>query len=622
MTTFTALLWKEWRELRWFLVTGLGIFLIMPLIGAIEGHWIHKLRLDVETTPWVSSFAGVLAVFIAVGSGCRDLSDRVMIFWRSRPISVGRWLAIKYLSGLALVLLLCTLPLLVEIGVNRTYSHFAVDAPILLVWHPFVLMAIYSVAFLMACLVRRVTQAAMLSLVAMLLIYFLPYVLPPLNWLSLNLMLEASERARWGAPYTVPDYIGWLPWNVAYTPAHVHYALGMLAISALSAIAAWLAVRNEWRVTADRKLMYWSIGLAGLLLLWATAYQLGSNLPVQQEMAMPGKNQVARAIIVNGNRALLLTTDNPFTPAYSVAWNLWLIEVAPSGLKVGGATTLPMGIYERYLGRQDAALANDGLHAYLLSWSHIEYAKNQTVDAVRSELLTISLDRGSSPVVHRLNMGVGFIGGGTWSIQHVGNRLYISMGSRLAAVDISDPSTPRKLWDRLWAPWTLAEALQSWSRSEEIQLSLEDFDGLTPHERLETMFRLATSGYYCLDGDVLITTDPYQGALLTYRLALLTDKRALFKIAGRYRATAIEGLVRGITGSWTAQNGKLYSTRRTSLGTIDLTVYDFGDPQYPRRTGHFAAPTSQDWPASAPLPDGRVLVAGTKLYLVGRAHVN
>ncbi|MFI5378149.1 MAG: hypothetical protein ACHRHE_02475 [Tepidisphaerales bacterium] len=619
MKPSTALLWKECRELRWFLITGLGIFLILPLIGSIEGHWMHNQRLGLETTPWVVMFAGVLAVFIAVGSTCRDLSDRLMVFWRSRPISVGRWLTTKYLSGLTLVLLLCTLPLVAEIGVSHDYDRSTDTALMLLVWHPFVVMAIYSAAFMLGCLVRRVTQAAMLSLAAMLLIYFLPYVLPPLNWLSFGLVLEASEKAAWDGSNAR------LPWRVAYTPAHLHYLLGMLAISALSVIAAWLAVRRDLRVAADRKVMYWSIGLAGLLLLWATAYQVGSNLPVQQEMAMPGENQMARAISVNGNHAVLLTVENwprPHSVTSGFAWNLWPLEVTSSGMKVGRVATLPRRNELGCIWMVNPTLADDGQHVYLLAWSDIRAGVGKIV---HPELVTVRLDGGGSPVAHRLDLGDGPIVGGTWAIHLVGNRLYMAIGTQLAAADISDPSTPRLLWVR--PLWTL-EAVgprMGWptpgDRLFNIHAGLLDLDGMSPHERLEATVRLRTSDLHCLCGDILIGR--YQDGLVAYRMTSLTDKEVRFEVAGQYRPTAIERVVQRWGETLTARNGVLYGMRQSSLGTVNLTVYDVGDPQHVRRTGHFAAPSrNYYWPAMSPLPDGRVLVGGTKLYLVGRPRGN
>ncbi len=626
MKPVAALLWKECRELRWFLITGLIIFLILPLIGAIQHHWLRDYRLELETTPWVAAFAGVLAVFIAVGSSCRDLSDRLMVFWRSRPISIGQWLSIKYLSGLSLVVLLCTLPLLVEAWLSDARGRSIDGALILLAWHPFVVSAIYSMAFLIGCLVRRVTQAAMLSLAAMLLIYFMPYVLPPLDWLSLALMIETSERVRWDHSIASSvAYIGRLPWQVAYTPAHIYYVLGMLGISALSAVAAWLAVRKDWRVAADQKLMYWSIGLAGLMLVWAMAYQVGSNLPVQQEMAMPGENQVPRDIIASGNHAVLLTM--PYWDQHTVnselrVWRLWPLEITSSGVNVGQAVKFDRNEDGCLL--ENLVLHPTGKHAYVpAGQDYVQATASRLSDGDRSswrpELWTVRLD-GGGHVVHRLDLGRETMSGSSLRLYILENRLYMATASRLAAMDITNAEAPRLLWTRPYDPDLIGIRRSGRIQEGVIEIGLCALDGLSPRQRLEATASLVMYRQICLNDEFMYFYD--QQALSVYRLARLDEKQARFELVGSTRHTAIELLLWQGWGGLTTCNGTLYGSRSSGKGSFGLTVYDTRDPRHVRRAGHFAAPSGYSPFATAPLPDGRVLVGGTKLYLLGRPRGN
>ena len=170
MTPTTALLWKEWREVRWFVWVGLGVFLGLPLIGAAQAYWLMNQRnVPVLAFPWVIGLGGVLAVFIAVGITCQDLNDRLLTFWQSRPISTGPWILTKYLTGLMALLVVCTVPLMVEAATeHRMDSGFAA----ILLWHPFLLATLYSIAFVFGVLVRRMAHAAMLSLAGALLVYF------------------------------------------------------------------------------------------------------------------------------------------------------------------------------------------------------------------------------------------------------------------------------------------------------------------------------------------------------------------------------------------------------------------------------------------------------------------
>ena len=176
-----ALVWKEWHEVRAFLWIAMGVFILLPILGGLEGLAQYSRHFEFVAMPWVVGFGGVLAVFVAVGVTCRDLTGPIETFWRSRPVSVTRWLTIKYVIGLVVVLVGCILPLAIEFAVSSDRDE---SLTFMMGWFPFYGAALYSIGFLAGCLVRRTSQAAMLALAAMLLVYFLPVVLPPLAWLS------------------------------------------------------------------------------------------------------------------------------------------------------------------------------------------------------------------------------------------------------------------------------------------------------------------------------------------------------------------------------------------------------------------------------------------------------
>jgi hypothetical protein len=71
------------------------------------------------------------------------------------------------------------------------------------------------------------------------------------------------------------------------------------------------------------------------------------------------------------------------------------------------------------------------------------------------------------------------------------------------------------------------------------------------------------------------------------------------------------------TGQCTAGGGFAYvSTFNWTTKTPRVTVFDIHDPQRPRPVGHFAVPGDAPLVVCA-LPDGRALIGGRKLYLVG-----
>jgi hypothetical protein len=101
MTQTTSLLWKQWHETRIYLWVGLGLFLGLPVIGAIEYSIQWHRRFEIEAYGFPLGLGGVLAVFLAVGITSIDFRSRLEDFWRSRPVSIRRWIGIKYLVGLA-----------------------------------------------------------------------------------------------------------------------------------------------------------------------------------------------------------------------------------------------------------------------------------------------------------------------------------------------------------------------------------------------------------------------------------------------------------------------------------------------------------------------------------------
>ena len=470
MSKLTSLAWKEWHDARPFLWVGLGVFLGLPLAGAVESKLAsHYGRLDLSATPWVIGLGGVLAVFAGVGVTTPDRRPKLEDFWRSRPIQVGRWLAVKYAVGLAVVLVACAVPTAFELLLDRHTDPAVVTT---LTFLPFFWTAIFSLAFLAGCLVARPSHAAALGLAAMLLIYLLPVVLPPLSWM--NVADFDGVRMKFGEP-------PFAEWRHLWGSRQVAFAAGMLAVAAAAAMAAVVGVGRGWRVESGRRTLYGLVATALLLLFGSAAYQLGTNLPVLQRAELPADEDVT-FIGLSGPAAGTVYARRPVShPGRS-----WVIEyqtlshtfaLRPDGMEVGPPTPMVPNA-------DDTVRFNAGV-----SQGNVVYVvhvpdRTPPPTASDAELTTTlqTIDRRTGATIGTLKLwtskstdcGAGLY---LWD-----NRLY-AYGHRTEVIDVSRPDQPSVVSDG--PPLDYSMLGRPLAKGDQLTIGLLALPGLPPAQRLE-----------------------------------------------------------------------------------------------------------------------------------------
>lgn len=583
-----AMAWKEWHETRVFLWIGLGMFLGLPVIAGAEGMFQYSRRFEIAASPWVTWLGGVLAVVIAVGATCRDFRGHLEDFWHSRPVSVGRWLSVKYVVGFLVVLAACMVPLGLEVEFNRDNS-----AAWMLVWFPFLLVAVYSIGFVAGCVVRRAAHAAMLGLAGMLLLLFLPVVLPPLEFLDTSNALVDFGKGT--LDLVLPRW---------------EFACGMVGIAVVAGIAAIVAVARGWHVESGPRMMYGSIGLAVLILFASAAFQLGTNMPVLQEVGLPA-GEHAVTIKMMGDRGFVITRE--FVPSFGEEgrpplWRYRPIEMRSGGIELGNPVVVSQWAE---VTSPFAALAPGRLDvAYGLEAVPTAAGNEQSVALCVNDL------HGSRRFATLWNSD--------WPTLYVWkNRLYV-IGERLAVFDIGDAAHPKSI---LSVPFGYSADDRFFAQGlDRAEILLPPVQGLPARQRLEAALRFFKQG---LEGDTLCVAT--ERGLFLYRLTKLTDKVAVFEKAGESKRSVLEGLFgqgwwRGISlvnglaytsqeVSWNPGRFEL-STQLADMSSINphISVYDTRGAEPMRLIGHFAAPGVE---MVYPLPDGRAIVGGTKLWLVG-----
>jgi hypothetical protein len=208
----------------------------------------------------------------------------------------------------------------------------------------------------------------------------------------------------------------------------------------------------------------------------------------------------------------------------------------------------------------------------------------------------------------------------TWPLAYIwGDRFYV-IGHKLVTVDISQPLSPRVIsvvplgYQERGGNGLNFVSVSSWLDRYTMRYDLPQVPGLPAAQRLEAALQVDTSGNAKVsDGKILFRT---QGNLIMeFKLAKITPQFAIFKLVGRTN----DGMENLFTWGWPdnlrLRGNLLYVPQNRYEYNPVVKVYttNGGDP--PKLVGHFAAQSSEMY--VAPLADGRSIVAGSKIWLVG-----
>ena len=598
MKQLGAIIWKEWHDVRWFLAAALLLFIGMPVIGAIENRFTYSSGFDFNASPWVIPLGGFLAILTAIGITCSDLGNRLEDFWRSRAINPLSWILVKYLVGLCVVLISCIAPLLLELRIGNLRSttfgtifiNNQINAATIILFTP-LWMVLYSIAFLCGCVIRRTAHATMLALAGMLLVYFLPMVLPFLNWLSLD------ARPEW---LMNSDRLHWL----LGVPIRTRYTGGMLAITATALVLSLIAIKRNWRILSGTRMMYWSIGSTLVLLFSTAAFQLGTNLPMLQQFDLPAGQHVDQ-IQFNGAHGMIITEANERKAGHPPEMSLQLIDLKDDRLAMGPTIKLPA--QSLVFGGQPCAFRD-----------HVLYSAFQEMLPDKSLIAELRLTDLDGPLNAKSVTSVHSLGTFFGIFLH-DQRLFMLMSDKLATFDIHVPSDPRLISEQKVA-WGQAfdRGMFSQGTLTKFQYRLPLIPGLSEWERLEIVLREPPYVRTLAGNTVAVAIED---ELLSYKLDQFKDGGAYFTLAGSYQPPSLLERIFGNTqvvlvGSQHA----VYASQKNNVPGKDMqgiTVFGIDDPAHPRPIAHFAVPSTHPLVVE-PLPDGRAIVGGDQLFLLGK----
>ena len=171
----SALWWLQWQQVWPVGAAGLAAVLGFAALGtAFSPNAWNNSRDDLYR--FSIGVGAVWAIVIAAPLFSADLEPRLVTFWRSRPIDPAAWFRIKYLAGALALVIFIDLPVSgpgLFLGSSQSAQAVAYLACV-----PAFHLAVYSLAVLIACLVRHTIYAGILSLGAAMFIVILPAFVP------------------------------------------------------------------------------------------------------------------------------------------------------------------------------------------------------------------------------------------------------------------------------------------------------------------------------------------------------------------------------------------------------------------------------------------------------------
>lgn len=641
MKSGAALLWKEWREVRWFLVAGVAIFIGWPLLEAL-GNYLQSHKFYSADMPEAMALllGGPFAILVAVGVTCRDLKEKITYFWQSRPVSIRRWVTTKYLVGLVVVLIVLCVPLVLKIFITRA-EHELGELSGILTCHTFTVILIYSISFFAGCLIRTPVYAAIFSGALALLVYFLPILAPPLESFSVfNIMMESPIQivqlgtSAQGAPWIAEKMrVVKIPWAddlaLRYSIDLLRYIAFALAGSFVAVVLSGIVVKKNWRLKVGQKLMFWLLGGVGMFLFLTVVFQLRSNLTCIRQIPLKPESKGGynvEAIACDGDKGVLFLQGREPNDVVgkSMRYSLMTFDLSEKE-PFGEEIVIPKDLQPtaRQLAFKELVWsAKRPQWTYFIERSSSKNKSDGKQKVDKMELLTISLTEGGvMTVVDKLDL-LPYLGDRArlWGMYMLNSTIYASTLDKLLIFDVAADGKlvlRKVINEQPGIHDVIGRVIREQLRQNTFSMRLVPVEGLNTQERLKITVALATYPLMASEGDTVIVADEDSPLLRAYRLKEVKDDVATLEMAGFRRPTPLERFMSPFPSQIFVRDGLAYVT---GVGLGGISVYDVHRPQQIRRVGHYAAP--KEWfQAIAPLPDGNILVAGKMLHIVAPPKV-
>ncbi len=607
----SVIIHQQISQLRWHLLACLGLIMVLPIEEAFVSLHAGEGFYSVGMAVGVVSFSPLLAGLIACANVQGDLSEKRYIFWRSKPASVKKLMALKFLVGLVLSLVIIACPLVFGV-VTSALNGEGLDDPFLKFYLPIlILIALmtYSLCFGCNVLVRKTARAWLIGMLLAGFVLVFPFMLP----------LGFTDIAR---------DIGM--WAFGLYPAII------LAASIAAFVFALYAAEYDWHLKTNlRELLFAGAALVFVLLMLfssqvanirvldekeikdsprrrGTLDKAGQSLIFQGHNYVDvGKRDISLREIVSDRAGVV----NP--PLYGI---IGLDSEGQQFVYDPRAKDYVTKIYPR---RPKALYrcTEDGMYYFGIISYYRQEGKSHIHERVylRSHKLVGNSWRlvGELDISDLMGDNVSYLRA---AMRLIDNRLVACVNRSFVVVDVAEPGDLKQIDKGLdviqvYGHWSLRDLVHQ----DEFEVPLIQVEGISLEERIKLSIDLRYR-LYDFDNDIyrfsMVDThndkiaffSVFDDEIVRFDVIRRDEKTAYCKFSNSRPFTILEA-VTGETFHFRrhtfVENGRLYIP-----GRYTLLVFDVRGDRGIRKLGHFAR---MDWDIEdvAALEDGKVVVCAS-----------
>ena len=251
------ILHQQMMQLRWHFLACLGLVMALPIEEAIinlkDGHGFYATGLSLGI-PMIAS--PLLAGLIACANVQADLDEKRYIFWRSKPVGVKSFVALKYLVGLFSAAVVISCPIAFSLVSCSVFQGEKIELGFIqfIASSLFISLMTYSLCFFCNTLVRKTARAWLIGMAMTVFLLLVPFILP------LNFKDVVSSLRYFSVIYLVTT----------------------LAPSLVAFIISLVSVSRNWHLQTNLKGLLWTGALLIFLLMLLFTRQV-ANIKVLDE---------------------------------------------------------------------------------------------------------------------------------------------------------------------------------------------------------------------------------------------------------------------------------------------------------------------------------------------------